>query len=233
MSRAERLLELLECLRRHRHPVSGAALAEELGVSLRTMYRDIASLQSQGAQIEGEPGLGYVLRPGFTLPPLMFSEEEIEAISLGTQWVAGRTDSSLGKAAQNALAKISAVLTPELRRKLANSNLLIGPYDPVIISHEELALIRKAIRSERKLSIRYRDEQSRESTRVIWPFMLGFFERVQIIAAWCELRQGFRHFRTDRLLSVSMLEDSYPRRSHDLLKEWRQVEGVPDKNSFG
>lgn len=232
MSRAERLLELMQCLRRHRHPVSGSALAEELGISLRTIYRDIASLQAQGAQIEGEPGIGYVLRPGFTLPPLMFSEEEIEAISLGTQWVASRTDSSLSKAARNALAKISAVLTPELRRKLADSTLQVGPLGPCgssLTNDVELELIRTAIRSEYKITIQYQDEKGDKSTRTIWPFVLGFFERVQVVGAWCELRQSFRHFRADRLLSVDILETSYPRRRHDLLKEWQQLQGIHKK----
>ncbi len=112
MSRAERLLDLVQVLRRHRGPVSGRHLAETMGVSLRTLYRDIASLQAQGAAIEGEPGLGYVLRPGFTLPPLMFREEEIEALVLGMRWVATRTDGPLASAAGDALAKIAAVLRP-------------------------------------------------------------------------------------------------------------------------
>src|SRR6476660_2658089 len=99
MSRSQRLLDLLQILRRHRFPVTGAALAGELGISLRTLYRDIASLQEQGANIEGEPGLGYVLRPGFMLPPLMFSEDEIEALVLGSRWVAERGDERLGAAA--------------------------------------------------------------------------------------------------------------------------------------
>ena len=91
MTRTERLLDLLQLLRRHRTPISGAALASELGVSLRSLYRDIATLRGQGAGIEGEPGLGYVLRPGFTLPPLMFSVEELEALVLGSRWVALRS----------------------------------------------------------------------------------------------------------------------------------------------
>src|SRR5579871_5521879 len=104
MSRSERLLELLQALCRRRRPVSGQALAAELGVSIRTLYRDIATLQAQGAQIEGEPGLGYVLRPGYLMPPLMFSEDEIEALVLGSRWVADRGDDRLGDAARNALA---------------------------------------------------------------------------------------------------------------------------------
>jgi predicted DNA-binding transcriptional regulator YafY len=109
MSRAERLLQLMQALRRHRFPVSGASLASERRVSLRTLYRDIDSLQAQGAMIDGEAGVGYVLRPGFMLPPLMFSEEEIEALVLGSRWVADRGDSQLGDAARNAISKIAAV----------------------------------------------------------------------------------------------------------------------------
>src|SRR6185312_11045737 len=110
MSRAQRLLDLIQLLRSYRRPVSGAVLAGELGISLRTLYRDIETLKAQGAHIDGEPGVGYILRPGFMLPPLMFSEEEIEALVLGGRWVAERTDEPLGKAASNALANIAAVL---------------------------------------------------------------------------------------------------------------------------
>src|SRR5690554_2465098 len=118
MSRAERLLDLIQILRRHRQPVAGGALAKELGVSLRTLYRDIGTLQAQGAHIEGEPGLGYILKPGFMLPPLMFSEDEIEALVLGSRWVAGHGDTRLAEAGRNALAKIAAVLPRDLREAL-------------------------------------------------------------------------------------------------------------------
>src|SRR6187399_3700871 len=117
MSRAERQQELMQVLRRHRRPVSGALLARELGISLRTLYRDIASLQARGAHIDGEPGMGYLLRPGFMLPPLMFSEEEIEALVLGSRWVADRGDSEMAEAALNVLAKVGAVLPPDLRNE--------------------------------------------------------------------------------------------------------------------
>ena len=227
MSRAERLLELMQCLRRSASPVSGAALAAELGISLRTLYRDIASLQAQGAAIEGEPGVGYVLRPGFTLPPLMFSVEELEAIALGAQWVADRADFALGQAARNALAKIRAVVTPRLRRELEDSTLLVGPCELEQADDKLLERIREAIRSECKCTILYRDEQGRQSTRTIWPFMLGFFEKVQVLGAWCELRGGFRHFRADRLLAVTLLDESYPRGKKDLLREWQVLQGIP------
>src|SRR5262245_1296955 len=126
MSRTERLLELLQVLRRHRAPVSGASLAADLNISIRTLYRDIATLQGQGAEIEGEPGLGYVLRPGFMLPPLMFSIDEIEALIVGGQWVGRQKDDPrLSKAAGNALTKIAAVLPDELRREIEAGTLYV------------------------------------------------------------------------------------------------------------
>jgi len=226
LSRAERLLALIQMLYRHRHPVSGAVLADELHVSLRTLYRDIASLQAQGARIDGEPGVGYVLRPGFMLPPLMFSQEELEAIVLGSRWVAERTDSALKQAAQNAVAKIVAVLPPDLRHAVDASSLLIGPVEPIAAGDAELTAIRKAIRAERKLTITYLDLKSKETRRTIWPFALGFFERVRVVAAWCELRNDFRNFRTDRITALAVDDQRYPRRRHALLKEWREREGV-------
>lgn len=222
MSRTERLLDLLQTLRRHRLPVSGHRLAAEMGVSLRTLYRDIATLQRQGAGIEGEPGVGYVLRPGFMLPPLMFSTEEIEALVLGTRWVGGRSDERLGLAARNALAKISAVLPQELRDELDAIPLLVGPSAAVVTDRVDVALIRQAIRAEQKLAITYRDDKGSDSARVIWPFALGFFDSVRLVMAWCELRADFRHFRTDRIATLACGE-RYPRRRHALLKEWRAI----------
>jgi predicted DNA-binding transcriptional regulator YafY len=147
MSRAQRLLDLIQLLRGYRRPVSGAVLAEALGISLRTLYRDIETLNAQGAHIDGEPGVGYILRPGFMLPPLMFSEEEIEAIVLGSRWVADRTDAALSGAARSALAKISAVLPPDLKDGLDTSALLIGPGQAIAAGDAELPVIRSAIRN--------------------------------------------------------------------------------------
>lgn len=229
MSRAERLLHLMQVLRRHRFPVSGASLAAELGISLRTLYRDIDSLKAQGALIDGEAGVGYVLRPGFMLPPLMFSEEEIEALVLGSRWVADRGDSRLGEAARNAISKIAAVLPSDLRLAMDTSALLVGPGAGTAAGDQELATIRLAIRSERKLEIRYRDLKEKESSRAIWPFALGFFDRVRIVIAWCELRGDIRHFRTDRISALTISKTRYPRRRHALLKEWKQIEGIPSE----
>ena len=226
MSRAERLLALMQCLRLHRHPVQGALLAAELSVSLRTLYRDIATLQAQGAKIEGEAGVGYVLRPGFTLPPLMFTEDEIEALALGTRWVADRADGPLAAAASHALAKIAAVLPKDLRHELDVTSLLVGPGEPLSAGEQNLTTVRRAIRAERKLEIDYCDLKEQTSTRVIWPFALGFFEKVRIVVAWCETRQDFRHFRADRITRLTPLEDRLPQRRQTLLQNWRNQQGT-------
>jgi predicted DNA-binding transcriptional regulator YafY len=228
VSRAQRLLDLIQVLRRHRHPVSGATLAEATGVSLRTLYRDIELLKAEGAHIDGEAGVGYVLRPGFMLPPLMFSEEEIEALVLGSRWVHQRADRALADAAANVLAKIGAVLPKDLRETLDESGLLIGPGDPIAAGDAQLPKIRQAIRTERKIGLSYRDNNGADSKRIIWPFALSFFEKVRVVVAWCELREDFRHFRTDRIIVLNMTEKRYPRRRLAMLKEWRERELTKD-----
>jgi predicted DNA-binding transcriptional regulator YafY len=233
MSRAERLLSLLQLLRRHRRPVSGAALADELGISLRTLYRDIASLQAQGAAIDGAPGFGYVLQPGFVRPPLMFTTDEIEALVLGSRWVTDRAaDPRLGEAARQALAKIAAVLPPDARQLLEGSSLMVGPSadDPPpgerSVGDAGMSTLRMAIRAEHTLALRYRDAQGRETARTVWPIAIGFFDRARVLVAWCELRDGLRHFRTDRIVALEPTGERYPRRRHVLLREWREAEGI-------
>ncbi len=228
MSRAERLLDLVQLLRRHRRPVSGRRLADELGVSIRTLYRDIVTLQGQGAPIEGEPGLGYVLKPGFMLPPLMFGEDEIEALLLGSRWVADRADGPLALAARDAMAKIVAVLPADLTRRVEEAVLLVGPGRALADRMQiDLAVVRRTIRAERKASIAYGDGQGRVSERLVWPLALSFFDHVRILIAWCELRQDFRHFRADRIARFEPVETRYPQRRAALLRSWREREGVP------
>lgn len=220
MSRTHRLFALLQMLRRHRGPVSGATLAHEAGVSLRTLYRDIAALQAMGAEVEGAPGFGYVLKPGFLLPPLMFSENEIEALALGVKWVARHTDAEMAGAAREALAKLSAVLPADLQHVLDDEALIVGPgcARPQTVS---LEFLRRALKLERKLAIRYGDEKGARTKRVIWPVGLGFFETTRVLVAWCELRDGFRHFRADRIEAAEILPERSPKRRRTLLREWR------------
>jgi predicted DNA-binding transcriptional regulator YafY len=229
VTRSERLLELIQVLRRHRHPVSGQTLSDELGVSLRTIYRDVQTLIGQGASIDGEAGVGYVLRPGFVLPPLMFSDEEIEALVLGSRWVAQRTDEPLARAAANAIAKIAAVLPDDLRERMDDSGLLAGPGFEPREERIDLAPIRQAIRAERKLILQYVDAKGERSKRTVWPIVLGFFDRSRVLAAWCELRQDYRHFRTDRIIGLRLTDKRYPRRRRALMREWREIEGIPEQ----
>src|SRR5262249_52521787 len=161
------------------------------------------TLNAQGASIDGEPGVGYLLRPGFMLPPLMFSEDEIEALVLGSRWVSERGDTPLAAAARNAIAKIAAVLPSDLRQGLDNSTLIV-PRKMEAAGDVELTTIRHAIRAERKMRIRYSDGEGAETKRTIWPFAVGFFERSRVVVAWCEMRDSFRSFRTDRILGLAV-----------------------------
>lgn len=225
MSRTTRLFVLMQTLRRYRRPVSGACLAEELGISQRTLYRDIAELKALGADIEGEPGIGYVLKPGFLLPPLMFSEDEIEAIALGLGWVTRRTDDDLAASAGEALSKVAAVLPTELRYRLEDSALLVGPVArPAQVV--ALSILHRAVREERKLTMAYLDAHGQPTNRTVWPIAITFFESVCMIVAWCELREAFRHFRTDRITEAEVLEQRYPERRQDMLKAWKKAQSI-------
>ena len=229
MTRTERLLALIQVLRRHRRPVSGRRLAEEMSVSLRTIYRDLQTLIDQGAPIEGEAGIGFVLRPGFLLPPLMFRDEEIEALVLGARWVTQQTDPALATAAQDVVAKIMTVLPEELKERLEFAGLFPVPAEERTRDSVDAGRLREAIRRERKLRIVYRDGLGRGTRRVVWPLAMAFYERVRVLVAWCETRRGFRHFRTDRIVSADMTAEPFPRRRRLLLREWRTQEGIPDQ----
>lgn len=221
MSRSQRLLSLLQVLRRHRNPVSGAALAAETGVSLRTLYRDIATLQAQGADLDGEAGVGYVLRPGYMLPPLMFTADEIEALILGFRFVEKRTDAPIAAAARNALAKIETVLPEELRNYSDNVGLMVDPGPGLPVDRVDLTLLRTALRIEHPLTIRYRALDETVSTREVWPFALTYFDGARVLVAWCTLRNDFRHFRTDRVEQAQLGTGRYSKRRATLLRAWK------------
>jgi predicted DNA-binding transcriptional regulator YafY len=228
MSRTERLLTLIQILRRHRRPVRGQQLADEMSVSLRTIYRDIQTLIAQGAPIEGESGVGFILKPGFMLPPLMFQEDEIEALILGARWVSQQPDAPLAQAAQDAIAKIVNVLPEKLKQQVELNALYPFVASKHVPEAIDLRILREAIRKEQKLRIFYQDKQGLESERVIWPLALGFFNQIRLLVAWCELRKGFRHFRTDRISAADLLKEGLPKKRSSLLKEWRVQEKVPE-----
>ena len=223
MDKTERLFAIMDALRRHRRPVTAAALAEEQGVSVRTLYRDVQTLIGLGAPIDGEAGVGYMLRPGFFLPPLMFSAEELEALVLGARWVGARPDTTLAGAARNALAKIATASPDDLRDRIGNTGL--WPVRTYWDGGEVplLGVLRGAIRDERVLAISYADENGRTTERQVWPVTLAYYEEKQILAAWCTLREGFRHFRIDRIVSAAVAEGRFGQRRAVLAREWADV----------
>jgi predicted DNA-binding transcriptional regulator YafY len=220
LGRSSRLLTLLQALRCRRRPVTAAALARELGVSERTIYRDLSELGAQGASIEGAAGIGYVLRPGLFLPPLMLSEDETEAVLLGLRYVGQRGDEVLTRAAQHAQAKISAVLSPEIQAVTSVPTTIPGPDGKQFPDNAvPLDLLRSAIRLRKRLAIEYTDNERRHTQRTIWPIQLAFADDARVLAGWCELRNAFRFFRTDRILSAE-LGDRYPRPRANLVRDF-------------
>jgi predicted DNA-binding transcriptional regulator YafY len=219
VSRSARLLSLLQALRGRRYPVTAAELARTLEVSERTIYRDVAQLAAQGAPIQGEGGVGYVLRPGLCLPPLMLSEDETEAVLLGLRYVDQRGDEVLTEAATSALAKISSVLSPAVQSVLTAPMTITGPngfgFAKDIVPLSDL---RTAIRSQLRLELAYTDGERRSTKRIVWPLQLGFMDSARVLVAWCELREDFRFFRTDRIQAV-LAKERYPVRRVDLLRD--------------
>ncbi|MDP1627027.1 YafY family protein [Parvibaculum sp.] len=221
MSRTSRLFELLGVLRARRMPVTAPDLARELGVSPRSIYRDIDTLRSIGAPIEGQAGIGYCLKEGFFLPELAFSPDELDALALGLGWVRQRADPALARCSESALAKIlsaknngsTSAQSPAVVTAASTSE----PADP-----PQAALLRDAIRRQRKVAIGYEDAQGALSDRIVWPITIVYFDDVRILAAWCERRYAFRHFRIDRLRVKTILEERYPGRRQSIVTQWRQ-----------
>jgi predicted DNA-binding transcriptional regulator YafY len=222
MRRADRLFQIIQILRRTQRPVTAAAIAVELEVSLRTVYRDVADLLGQRVPIRGEAGLGYVLDRDFDMPPLMLTPDELEAAVLGAQWVASRGDPALSTAARDLLAKIAAVVPGHLQPVLGEPSVGAGASQPAAPDGLDMAKTRRWIRDGRKLRIRYRDEQGAESERTVWPVIIGYMDTVRLLAAWCELRSAFRHFRTDRIVSADFLDERHGRRPSDLRRDWKR-----------
>ena len=228
MSRTNRLFQLMDALRGKRRPVTAFQLAEQLGVSERTIYRDIQTLAQLGAPVDGSAGVGYLLRSGFFLPPLMFDADELEALVLGARWVRHQGDAALSEAAERALAKIATATPRDLRDHMAETSLWV-PAGPQAASKEPFVQpAREAIRRQCKLRIAYRDEKDAASERVVWPFALAYFQERRVMAAWCELRDAIRHFRIDRIVQAELGKERYPTPRHALLKTWRAMYDIPD-----
>jgi predicted DNA-binding transcriptional regulator YafY len=220
MRRTERLFQIIQILRSKRRLVTGSELAEELEISLRTLYRDMAELVAQRVPIRGEAGAGYMLDAGYDMPPLMLTHDELEAAVLGAAWVAQRGDPSLARGARDLIAKITEAIPPALRPVLLDSGLKPISYKPVVTETFEVASLRGAIRDRRKVTIAYEDAEGRPSDRTIWPIFIAYMEEKRIIVAWCELRTDFRHYRTDRVRSLQVLEERVPEPIPALRKRW-------------
>lgn len=199
MRKASRLFEIIQILRLARHPITAAEIAGRLEVTVRSIYRDIAALQAMRVPVEGERGIGYILRPGFDLPPLMFSIEETEAIVLALALLERTGDADLKAAARRVGDKIAGAVPPPLRQTL--SARALHAWGTTLRQPEgiDLATVRRAIRDEEKLLIDYRDEQGRASERTIRPIALIYYSETANIVAWCELREAIRNFRADRV----------------------------------
>lgn len=222
MRRADRLFQIIQILRRARGPVTADAIAAELETSKRSVYRDIATLMGQRVPIRGEAGMGYVLESGFDLPPLMLTPDEIEAAVLGAQFVIGRADPMLVKAAQDLIAKVAAAVPERLRPLVLEPSVGGATERNIPPDAIDMVSLRNHIRNGRKVALKYRDEKGRETARNVWPVTIAYMETVRMLAAWCELRRDFRNFRTDRILEAAFLEERYPERPALLRAKWRK-----------
>lgn len=222
MRRADRLFQIVQLLRRRRAATTAARIAERLGVSERTVYRDIRDLISAGTPVDGEAGVGYRLRPGYDLPPLMFDREEIQALVLGVRIVRQVGDAALARASDSILDKVAAVLPKDLAPLLGETPLYV-PIRSEGHSGDVLSVVREALVARQKLRVRYASEAGEESVRTIRPLGVFFWGRVWTLAAWCELRNDFRNFRLDRVREIATLgvfEDEPGRTLKDLLTRY-------------
>jgi predicted DNA-binding transcriptional regulator YafY len=222
MRRADRLFQIIQILRRSHRPVTADAMAQELETSKRTIYRDIADLLGQRVPLRGEAGIGYVLDGNFDMPPLMLTPDEIEAAVLGAQWVAGRGDPVLASAARDLIAKIATAVPERLRPFIVEPAIGTSPGPGAAPDGIDITKVRSWIHAGRKIAITYRDEKGETTRRVVWPVILGYFDTMRMLAAWCELRQDFRSFRTERMVAAEFLDERHGSRPGDLRKRWKR-----------
>jgi predicted DNA-binding transcriptional regulator YafY len=223
MSRPDRLFELIQLLRGARHPLTAARLAEQLEISPRTVYRDVATLQAMRVPIAGEAGIGYVMRPGYDLPPLMFTAEETEAITVGLALLARTGDPGLQRAARGVAGKIAAVLPEPERPARHGRTSFVSTFGAPLPDELDFPQLRQAIREERKLRIAYVDKNERLTERTIWPLAVVYYIEAATIAAWCELRQDLRHFRADRIRSCAPLDERFAGHGDRLRAAWQEA----------
>ena len=205
MRRADRLFQIIQFLQ-GRRLVTARQLAERLEVSERTIYRDVQDLVLSGVPIEGEAGVGYVLRNGFHLPPLMFTQEEMEALAVGARMIDAWAGEKLSAAAKEALVKIEHVLPPKLRHELRKPRVFAPATRWQKVARARFDVIRGAINDRHRIRLAYQRADDAQSARVVWPLGLVFWGNVWTLMAWCELRGDYRTFRVDRIVECEVLE---------------------------
>ncbi len=227
MSRSLRMYEIIQLLRSASAPLTALAISETLGVSKRTTYRDIAALQSMRVPIDGEAGIGYIMRPGFNLPPLAFSTVEIEAIVVGLALLRRTGDTGLQHAARQVAKKISDVLPDEGKAHFGKETLHVSGWNDIPFSTIEINCLRRAIRDEEKLQLVYIDAEQNHTRRIILPLAILYYIDVIILTTWCELRSDFRHFRIDRLQEFEPTGGFFKGKGDRLRKTWHQRHDLP------
>lgn len=220
MRKAERLFQIIQILRRSSRPVTSVQLACELEVAQRTIYRDIAHLIGQRVPIEGEAGFGYVLDPLYDMPPLMLTPEEIEAVSIGVQMVEKLGDVALTNAARDVIAKIASTLPGHLLPFILQPSVGLRPGDAINDLMFDTRPLRQAIREGRKMKLEYCAASGEVTRRTIWPVLLGYAEAHCLLIAWCQSKQAFRHFRTERILDLAILEETIGVSRAKLRQQW-------------
>jgi predicted DNA-binding transcriptional regulator YafY len=227
VSRSNRMFEIIQLLRGAHKPVTAQGLAEALEVVPRTIYRDIAALQAMRVPIEGEAGIGYVMRAGFDLPPLMFTTEEVEAIVVGLALLRRTGDVGLQSAAGRVSDKIAQVLPSGQGGDLAGLPLYVSPWGAEVSTRVDLRILRGAIRAEEKLRIAYEDGNGRRTRRTVKPLGLFYYIEVVVLTAWCELRRDFRHFRADRIVECKVTGRRFAGEGDKLRVLWREQHRLP------
>lgn len=222
MRKASRLFEIIQILRLARTPLTAAEIAERMEVAPRSIYRDIAALQAMRVPIEGARGIGYILRPGFTLPPLMFTIEEVEAIVLGLELLKRAGDTALKAAAGRVAAKTATALPEPLRDVLDSKAIHAWGTVAKQPTGIDLALVRHAIRAEQKIDISYRDEGGRDTQRTVRPIALIYYSDATNIVAWCQLRGAIRHFRAERVQASEALDEFFKGEGERLRRLWME-----------
>lgn len=223
MRPADRLFQIVLMLGRGK-VVTASALAEQLEVSERTIYRDVQDLMASGVPIEGEAGVGYCLRSGYHVPPMMFDEDELQALVFGADVAKTWGDAMMAEAAERILAKVDAVLPERLRPQLNSQSLIVPDREIPEATTRMLGEVRDAINRRMRVFLDYRDAADQTTERIVWPLTLAYWGKTWTLGAWCELRQGFRNFRIDRLAAVTTLNSGFPDESGKRLADYFAAE---------